>query len=693
MPMRLLMLPLILALLSAPDATRSLRAEPAANLLQNPGFEDDLAPAWQKRTPDDKQRRIDRRQDDARSGRSCLMLENLQATATRLRQGHNRTLVIAPGSLVEVSAWIKSELDNGGWASVQLYCMGDNEAILAQPVARAPSQRGSWQQTRLLAQVPDGARYCMVYVQIQAGTGKALFDDVQLRVVREPRDQPPPPKVALLTDLDPNDECYKNLHRLLGPGVVVVEQDRLDRALPECQGAVVLLRSGSLSTAALESLIRFADRGGRVFCDLRALAKCRNWPTTSVQIVPPPQGAQKPSVAEKMAAGLRVVKPSLITAGFQTGQTVPFAGADGKLLALARNPADANLEVLAVTPAGNPGLLRIASGKGQMVAADVLSLSEPYYSQVHGYYKYLFLANTLAPDQSLMLAEYYPRKLSYAEFVVAMRETAARFPSIRFREEGPACGEYKICSLNLGREGAPLYFLYAATHGSEWEPGYGLLTLAKRIAEGRLRDVIDLDKMSIKIVPILNPSGYDLRQRQNANGVDLNRQGDYGWNEFQGKDSNGDGKYGPRDYDWKGAAPLAEPEAKTYQRIVQAKNLHCLLDFHGNGSSKSNKVGVLPATAKEDNNFRACEMQWLANQRLRGRYVLQQQDEEACSPYLLDRVYPGGQTPFLMNTGARDRYGLLVELTAGYADSYASVLQTEVTCTVCRALFEAFPPP
>ena len=118
-----------------------------------------------------------------------------------------------------------------------------------------------------------------------------------------------------------------------------------------------------------------------------------------------------------------------------------------------------------------------------------------------------------------------------------------------------------------------------------------------------------------------------------------------------------------------------------------------LLDFHGNGSSTSNKVGVLPATAKEDNNWRAFELQWLANQRLQRRYVLHQQDEKACSPYLLDRVYIGGQTPFLMNTAARDRYGLLVELTAGYADSYGTVLQTEVTCTICWALFRAFPAP
>ena len=49
--------------------------------------------------------------------------------------------------------------------------------------------------------------------------------------------------------------------------------------------------------------------------------------------------------------------------------------------------------------------------------------------------------------------------------------------------------------------------------------------------------------------------------------------------------------------------------------------------------------------------------------------------------------------PYLMNTSARDRFGLLIELTAGYPESYGTVLQTDVTCELCRALFVAYPPP
>ena len=89
----------------------------------------------------------------------------------------------------------------------------------------------------------------------------------------------------------------------------------------------------------------------------------------------------------------------------------------------------------------------------------------------------------------------------------------------------------------------------------------------------------------------------------------------------------------------------------------------------------------------------AMDLQQIANERLAGRHLLRQDNEEACSQYLLTRVHPGAGYPYLMNTSARDRFGLLIELTAGYAESYGTVLQTDVTCELCRALFLAYPPP
>ncbi len=68
-------------------------------------------------------------------------------------------------------------------------------------------------------------------------------------------------------------------------------------------------------------------------------------------------------------------------------------------------------------------------------------------------------------------------------------------------------------------------------------------------------------------------------------------------------------------------------------------------------------------------------------------------DEDTFSQYLLTRVVTGAGYPYLMNTAARDRFGMLIELTAGYSESYGTVLQTDVACELCRALFVAYPPP
>ncbi len=90
--------------------------------------------------------------------------------------------------------------------------------------------------------------------------------------------------------------------------------------------------------------------------------------------------------------------------------------------------------------------------------------------------------------------------------------------------------------------------------------------------------------------------------------------------------------------------------------------------------------------------IRATRLRQIANARLRGRHLLRQNPEEHSKQYLLERVQQGGRTPFLMNTSAKDRYGVLIELTAGYPSTYGTVLQTDVTCELCRALFEAYPP-
>jgi hypothetical protein len=389
-----------------------------------------------------------------------------------------------------------------------------------------------------------------------------------------------------------------------------------------------------------------------------------------------------------MRSGLEVVRESEATAGFAAGQIMPRAGwPDGRLMVLPRQFTLPGMAVLAKAPDGGAGLVTLPAGAGRVTACDLLSLREPYYRNVDAYYAFTPVSAALGNPAGL--GQYYPRRLTYEGVVEEMRRLASAYPAISIEDEGEASGGYRLWSLNLGMPGKPLYFLYAAAHGSEWEPGYGLITFARRVAEGRLRDVIDLKQVRVKIIPVLNPWGYDNRRRQNANGVDLNRQGDYRWEQFKGRDSNGDGVWGPGDYDWKGAAPFVEPEARAYRRIVSDPDMLCILDFHGNTSVKSNKFGIMPVTAHPDNETMVMDMQRIANLRLRGRHLLRQDDEEVVSQYVLDSFKSNSGIPGLMNNGASGRYGILIEMTCGYGESYGTVLQTDFVCEMCRALFLA----
>ena len=99
-----------------------------------------------------------------------------------------------------------------------------------------------------------------------------------------------------------------------------------------------------------------------------------------------------------------------------------------------------------------------------------------------------------------------------------------------------------------------------------------------------------------------------------------------------------------------------------------------------------------------DNLARVERLRQLVNQRLRGRYVLQQRYEGQCTPYRMERVVRWNMPRLIeiayerMSRHGRARQGLLVELTAGYESSYGTVLQTDLTCEICRALFLAYGP-
>ena len=312
-------------------------------------------------------------------------------------------------------------------------------------------------------------------------------------------------KVGILTDLDENDPCFRSLQTLFEDGFVKLSSENAAQQLEQCIAAVVLHKT-PLVKSALDAVARYAEHGGNVFMDIRNFAQWQETRAVLVQVGPstegvpvklaPENGADKVSVENRMTAGLRIVENSIVTSGFRVGQIIPRASSSGELLVLPRGFTRPKLDVLAVTNTGEAGLIRLPVGEGVVVAADVLSLDEPHCRKVGSYYKYTLITN--ATTNPVRFGKYYDKRFTYDELVKHMKEIADSFPGITFKDEGPASEDYRIYSLNMGRPDAPLYFLYAAAHGTEWEPGYGLMTFAKHVAQGHMKDIIDLNRISIR---------------------------------------------------------------------------------------------------------------------------------------------------------------------------------------------------
>ena len=281
--------------------------------------------------------------------------------------------------------------------------------------------------------------------------------------------------------------------------------------------------------------------------------------------------------------------------------------------------------------------MRLGVGKGFVVAADVLSLREPYCRNIDAYYKYTPITNTLT--NPVQFGEYYPKKLSYAELSSRPAGPPPSHPRDPLSRRRPGLGRLSHLQPQPGTPRRPA--LLPLRRRPRQRVGARLRTAhvsPERVAEGRMSDVVDLDKVEIKIVPCLNPQGYDQRRRHNAAGVDLNRQGDHRWEEFQGRDSNEDGVWSAGDYDWKGTAPSPNPRAKPTRRSsIGPKTCTAFSTTTATAAPHRTRSPSCPSPRVPDNELRAMDLQQIANRRLaRPPPLAPEPRRSSVSQYLLD---------------------------------------------------------
>lgn len=124
--------------------------------------------------------------------------------------------------------------------------------------------------------------------------------------------------------------------------------------------------------------------------------------------------------------------------------------------------------------------------------------------------------------------------------------------------------------------------LFSCLHGNEYTSFFGLCRFLETLCNNPNKDAnLEYLRNNIRfvVVPIANPWGFINEERQNVNGVDLNRNFNYRWEELVSKTSQIGETY------YKGTSPLSEEESKLFDGLVQSLcnedcNLVASIDFH-----------------------------------------------------------------------------------------------------------------
>ncbi len=486
-------------------------------------------------------------------------------------------------------------------------------------------------------------------------------------------------RLCVLTNA-PQSAFVANLSRLYPERVTALDfrtQPHGPEALKDYAAVVTLVTH----RAALESLdyaaVRaFAAKGGTVVSGLAEYAHSLGLGVTKSLVL---DGSQMPAI--------RIREGCDLTRGFAPGDEVLWFG---KVSGATYNDCNPNqyyqrqitgleghpgVTILGIsTLNGGAVLVEERVGRGRIVALDLLSLKEPFYDSFGSTNKYLFLGNALG--ESVRYGKHYPRKLPYDELLDYMRDLAARNPALTFAEENFVSDGRPLGSLTVGNPKAPAFLFTNGIHGWEWEAGYGLLHLAELLASDTPPEGLSRDDFHVKLIPQLNPYGYDHDVRHNANGVDLNRNFDCGWDDYAG----GDDVYQPWDFDYKGPYPGSEPESRIVMRLIAAMRPVCLLDFH-----TAHFIFCKPH--KGDRRLMNA-IHTEVKRRLPNRYLLQRPySTEYCQVNMeqsVDWLHP---TPHFIHWAAEAGVPapILIEMSGNRNLTQALVMNTDTTIEICLA--------
>lgn len=483
--------------------------------------------------------------------------------------------------------------------------------------------------------------------------------------------------ILLLTDR-PNGALAQDLDLLYPERVehldFTTEAHDLSVLSPYQTVITMVTAGGNVEKLDYGAITEYARGGGRVLSCLFEYAHNRGLHFS------------KSHVLDRMLPGMRIEVECDITRGYAVGDVLWWFGTVSGAAEEVYDNQALQRQVMGVregdgvtilgTSTVNGGAVMVEErvGRGRVLALDLLSLGRPYFNSKGATNKYLFLGNLMG--SGVRYGRHYPRRLDYDGFVDLMRATADRYPELTMQAEGPCSDGRQMWSLNLGDPGKPTIYLGAAIHGWEWENAFGLLRFAEVICEDRSVEGLDTRRLHYKILPIQNPWGYDHFTRQNARGVDLNRNFDWGWRPA----TDGQDVLVPWDYNYNGARPASEPETQIIQGIVDRLRPMCVIDFH------TADYIMLRAHRGDKELFDAIQADVKA--RLKDRFLVQKPYGGPYQQVNLERTTDiGPDQPYLVSYAAERgaTAAFLLEMSGNRDDVHALVINTDTVVEICLA--------
>ncbi|MFW5867525.1 MAG: M14 family metallopeptidase [Armatimonadota bacterium] len=484
-------------------------------------------------------------------------------------------------------------------------------------------------------------------------------------------------ELSILLLADSPGTLYADLE-LLYPGRVeyrsFVDTPHDAETLAEFTHVVTAVQDGAnLGALDYHAVREYARAGGQVISCLREYAADRGWQFS------------KTHVLDRLEPQMRIEIECEVTRGFSVGDCIWWFGSvssapdpmynNQMVQRQILNPIEDDTTSVLGRSSVNHGAVMIEeqAGEGRILALDLLSPGRVWYNSHGSTNKWLFAGNFIG--RSVRFGKHYPERLCYDDFVRMMRALADAHYGLRLIKEGPCSDGREMYTLRFGEEHRPTIYLGGAVHGWEWENCYGLVRLAELLGTGA-EIGFDPAQFHWVIMPVQNPWGFDHFTRQNASGVDLNRNFDHGWEEFPMPQDLAV----PWDYNYKGTRAACARETQIIQGLVDRFRPVGLVDFH------TAHYILMPAKGGHEELIAAIHED--IRERLSDRYLCQAPYNGDYQQVNMDRISDPVDAPYVICYAADRgcRAPLLIEMSGNRDDMHGSVMTTDTVCEICIAV-------